>query len=378
MKIHFLLLLIIPIKITYADILLDFNNNGNYYQPIKKSETGLPINNSILKTIDGISNSFIVVGSQYLGKYRYQTHDPYILYNFKKGINIDMIVIKFVSNIDKNNVKLINIDLFNIVNNATPGITNAKIKLPNGDIYTNTIIATNVRGVRIDFVKYNYTNYIKDIYISEVEFWYKGKKHNVLNLEEAKREYIERVRVDWFKYLLDMDFDPVELPKINKQAAAVVKTWKGNTFVGLLKPETVNYINGMGVGLTNFIYYKEKVKDPVTKKENYRITAYIYFGLDKGIYVESKTNFTETEEQVHWDFVKVKIGKWDVDKQGRMSVQIGTNPMKYALGYDLAGTDLEGLNTDPLERDPKTGESLKINGFYKPKKPVKQWWEFWK
>ncbi len=223
-------------------------------------------------------------------------------------------------------------------------------------------------------------NKSNDIYISEIEFWYKGKKYEVANLEEAKREFIEKRKLRWYIMLVSTTFDPVETAKVNKYVREKVKTWQGNEFECDLTTNSMNIFKEMGFDMNKYLYqYGGDIKNPII---GWKI--YLEFGLDKKIYFFKRVNERETEEAYLWDYEKVKIGEWDVDKMGTLWIKLDGREKKAALDERLRGTDLEFLDPIELDKGPNTDEGYNVIGLRKykvigiRKTPTKQWWEFWK
>lgn len=214
--------------------------------------------------------------------------------------------------------------------------------------------------------------------ISEIEFWYKGKKYEIANLEEAKREFIEKRKLMWYSMLVSTGFDPVETAKVNKYVRERLKNWQGNEFECDLTTNSMKILKEMGFDVDKYLYqYGGDRKNPIL---GWKI--YLQFGLDKKIYFFKRVNERETEEAYLWDYEKVKIGEWDVDEMGTLWIKLDGREKKAAIDERLSGTDLEFLDPIALEKDSSEGYVIGLRRKYKVigirKIPTKQWWEFWK
>ncbi|URA09907.1 hypothetical protein [Thermospira aquatica] len=85
-----------------------------------------------------------------------------------------------------------------VKNNETNVITtNREVLLSDSGWNEISLHELKVNPTNIDAVKFTILStypgtHYNDTCISEIEFWYKGKKYEIANLEEAKREYLRR------------------------------------------------------------------------------------------------------------------------------------------------------------------------------------------
>lgn len=290
-----------PLKYSFFNL---FDNNTN---------TTLAINTNV-REIKGYAYFDIILKKNYLV-------DKIVIYNgFQKSIN------SFYKN---SRVKELEIWVTKVLNQEHKNFTNL--------LKTNILLkdTSERQVVNLPYVldgnefgfyvqsTYPGTQY-DDICISEIEFWYKGEKYKVKNLEEAKREYIKMRRKEMIfeTEYLKMAHEGVILEDID-----TVKDRFKTLGIDVNKIHLGRWTNTLDGG----------IKKEIT-------TYYIQFSYSTetngGIFFarrDLKKKIKDWREIIN----PVKVGEWKIDEYGNIWIKIGKGRWKMSKnGFKFDGTDL--------------------------------------
>ncbi|URA10589.1 NADase-type glycan-binding domain-containing protein [Thermospira aquatica] len=320
MKYILLVLFLFGCEIGYSlKIYIDGSNELHYNQPIVFGEDGNIMKYSIFNLLDGNPKTTLALNKKNITS---MATNEYFRIVFKENIKIDQLVFyngfqrdeeRFKKNNRAKEIKVYVRVVSNIITKGNrEGIyksntftTNLILEdswnkqvIPVGEVVGNTFIFHI-------FSTYPGTHY-NDTCISEIEFWYKGEKYEIANLEEAKREYLRR-------YIEEMR-----------------KGSKGlyNSELSTLSEE--NY---------------EKLMKAVgweVEKDREKRTFVVEFAENGEIILEWAMKDSEDLRK----HPRGVAGYWKIDENGSLWIKIGNNPWKKELlDYYMTfkGTDLEGL-----------------------------------
>ncbi|MCX7820376.1 MAG: hypothetical protein N2258_01720, partial [Brevinematales bacterium] len=197
----FLILSLVKSYNIYArEMLLDGSNRDYLISSVIPSSDVNPLKYMIFNLFDNNLATTVAVNSKY-NPYK-EVKFPYFRIWFKKLYKVDKIVI--YNGFQKNDElyfkncrgKEISITVLNYTDKEKVDEYSISIEtniLLNDTKEPQAINLPDVSGEHwiIDFQSTYPGSVYDDICISEIEFWYKGKKYEVANLEKAKKEYIE-------------------------------------------------------------------------------------------------------------------------------------------------------------------------------------------
>ncbi|URA09904.1 NADase-type glycan-binding domain-containing protein [Thermospira aquatica] len=202
-----------------------------------------------------------------------------------------------------------------VKNNETNVITtNREVLLSDSGWNEISLHELKVNPTNIDAVKFTILStypgtHYNDTCISEIEFWYKGKKYEIANLEEAKREYLRRYieeRRKGSKGLYNSELSTLSEENYEKLMKAV--GWE-------------------------------------VEKDREKRTFLVEFAENGEIILEW-LNWAGEGSEAFRKHPRGVAGYWKIDENGSLWIKIGDNPWKKEMLNDytiLKGTDLEGL-----------------------------------
>jgi len=347
-RVIFSLLLIVMILcdcyVYTKELLLDGKSDGYMVSCIIPSPDGNPLKYMIFNLFDNDLKTAIAVNSKY--KPYKEAKFPYFRIWFKKPYPVDKIVIyngfqKSDELYFKNGrAKLVSL----YVLNHTEKVKGKEYSI---SLETNILLddvkdpqvinLPNVSGEHwvIHFQSTYPGTGSDDICISEMELWYKGEKYEVVNLEEAKREYLGLLRDRAERYM----------GQISVYGGYEVIYKKGET-----KEKIFGSWSRLGIN-TNVLFGYEL---PEGYRENTgKFFTYLYVigakELSSGNTTFSRGSIcigrkkVEEDEEVPHDMgmdKSVIIGEYKIDPYGNIWIKIGKGKWKRSLDINFKGTDL--------------------------------------
>jgi|GEM_PF-7126255 len=189
-------------------------------------------------------------------------------------------------------------------------------------VYTTNIILKDITNIQnIIFGKkikcnnifftinstYTGTKY-NDVCISEMELWNGNEKYEIANLEQAKKEYLKKLKDTYKKYIAHINFKDVET-------------------VGFLEDKDLIFSKWKKCGIKT-----DKIVDLGTIFNNPGLNTYLSFNVDSDY--SGKINIKLYGGKI------MQIGNWKIDEKGAIWIKIGKGEWKVAENVHLAGTDL--------------------------------------
>lgn len=331
-KIIFNLLFVILIKCYHGyarEMLLDGSNKNYMISSIIPSSDGNPLRYMIFNLFDNNLNTTVAVNSKY--KPYKEDAFPYFRIVFKEPYKIDKIVIyngyQKSDELYSKNSRAKDI-LITVLNH----IEKEKNKKYSVSIETNFLLNDTKEPQVIDLPDVSGDYWIvnfkstypgsgsDDICISEIEFWYKGEKYEVKNLEEAKKEYLQARR----RHELD----------------GLQDTYHSLTRIGYeldYKDKIFSLWKKLGVDVDKlYLYYPPEVE---------RVDLYIKFARESIFSFSGDITALKKDDKIirnfkgknkYWLFddlyVKkslMKIGEWKIDEYGRIWMKVGKGEWKW-------------------------------------------------
>jgi len=352
-------LLLVFGKFYCNEVLLDSSEEFLLDQPILSFVSEYPLKYAHFNLLDKDLSTSIVVNKSLI-KYK-ETKFPYFLLKFKSSFYVDEIVIfngyqkdkeLYTKNSRVKEIKIISATFkYEEISNGgyskiikdDKGVShkvNAKTII---NLETNIILSDTMERQILKFNEtfgnlwsfdilstYPGTKY-DDTCISEIEFWYKGEKYEIGNLEEAKKEFLQKVR-EKVRNTITMYATPYEEtgsiemePLIKVPFEGLKARWK-SLGVEVDKIEMKSYVIGEKYGdeageytmcLVNFVGM-DGVVDKTVK------------GFKGKIVAEAKNGYGK-RYKFGRDYINViQIGEWKIDEYGNLWIKIGKGEWKKA------------------------------------------------
>ena len=338
-KILLFLLLTIVINHSYSrTILLEVPEDGYWADCSVVPEDGNLLKYSSFNLVDGnLSTAGAINTNGHVGQPLTNVRAPYFTIFFKENYPVDKIVVYngYQKNKDiylKNN-RVKELFVIAIGTNYREELINRVYKIYDKFEGQEIIFEKSINAKDWTFFvlsTYPGTEY-DDICISEIEFWYKGEKYKIGNLEEAKKEFLQKVREEVRK-TITMYATPYEEtgsiemePLIKVPFEGLKARWK-SLGVEVDKIEMKSYVIGEKYGdeageytmcLVNFVGM-DGVVDKTVK------------GFKGKIVAEAKNGYGK-RYKFGRDYINViQIGEWKIDEYGNLWIKIGKGEWKKA------------------------------------------------
>ncbi len=308
------------------EILIDGKNEDYLLSCIIPSYDENPLRYMIFNLFDNNLATTIAINSKYI-PYRQEVKFPYFRIIFKKPYKVDKIVIyngfqKSDELYYKNErAKEISITVLNYTDKK-------KEEKYSVSIETNFLLIDSKEGQVFILPDVSGEHWIIDVHstypgtlyddicISEIEFWYKGEKYEVKNLEQAKREYLNMLREEIWRSVIvyakpfgDTEEKSIEMtPLIFEPMEGLRRRWK-ELGVDVERIKMEKYFHSDGQEWTecwiNFI--EEKKKD-----------------FKGRIIAEGKK---KSGKKMEW----IPIGEWKIDEYANLWIKIGKGKWKRGI-----------------------------------------------
>ncbi|NPV02354.1 MAG: hypothetical protein HPY53_13350 [Brevinematales bacterium] len=148
----------------------------------------------------------------------------------------------------------------------------------------------------------------QDLCISEIELWDGNEKYEIGNLEEAKKQYINKLIKTYAIYLQDISFDYTESIGFLETKEVLFSKWKK---LGI-KTDNIYDIGEL--------YNRPGFNTRISFEMDKKYSGSILIQLKKG--------------------KNMQIGNWKIDDKGAIWIKVGNGIWKAAEDIKLAGTDL--------------------------------------
>lgn len=313
----------------------------NYWQLLNNSDRVAAYDSSAINLLDGDTNTaarvFYILGQQ----------DPSIMeVVLSTNINVDKIV--FINgNTNRGDsfaVHEMNGAVYQRIGSNDVLSVDGKIELSNGQNRQEFKLERTACGYKWRFevlsvyssaermMKYGMAN------IAEIEFWHKGEKYPVADLESLKKEFKE-LWISRVTNIINYYFSSVNNAMI--MTNSVTENWKQlGVDLKFLEAKTVQKRTRLHLELT--------VDPNITEAPVNAVLSgnFILGRLNGRISLTQDT--TNKIKQYHF-IDGIKLGEWLVDDWGRLWVKVGNGAWKKETGPDFSfqGTDLAGLMIYP-------------------------------